>query len=454
MPAAPLRRSVIIARALIPTIVALSSACGGSDTTTGPGATGSLLITVTSTGGPIGRITVSGPAGFSRSITSTTTLTGLSPGSYAVSADSAEVPDLIVGAEIFSGVVSNAAPAVTKSSTAQSTVAYGFSHRRGSLWIANLGAEQVENVAVDQLRASGQALPSTELFSVVPNGVAFDAVGNMWVAAIYEDTLRKFTVASRTSSGIAAPDFKLWSPSLSVPEQIAFDGDGTLWVSDYVNGLVGFSAAQQQAGISGVTAAYHVQDTLTTNPGIRSIAFDANGNAWVAYTSTPQLVEFTKAQLTVSTPQAPAIRIMPDNLANPVAMAFDASGNLWVADYDDFGVVRYTPEQLAAGGVPGASVKVFTDYPSGLAFDNSGSLWVTNRGANVINQFSAVQLTITDRPTPIVAITVNNGALFSDFGMIAFDPWMAAPPGSVLPPVIDRAHLARRAVTADSVARR
>jgi len=76
-------------------------ACGGygdgDDNGTGPPpgpTTGSLAVTITGLpGGSTGTVTVTGPSGFSRTLTTTETLAGLTPGSYTVAAGNVSTPD-------------------------------------------------------------------------------------------------------------------------------------------------------------------------------------------------------------------------------------------------------------------------------------------------------------------------------------------------------------------------
>lgn len=81
----------------------LLAACGGSDAPTGgnAAATKSASLTVTMTNLPssaTASVTVAGPGGFTRVIPSTTTLTGLTPGSYAVTANAVETETAVYAA--------------------------------------------------------------------------------------------------------------------------------------------------------------------------------------------------------------------------------------------------------------------------------------------------------------------------------------------------------------------
>lgn len=73
---------------VIPAGLLLLAACGGgSKDPVGPGPTGSLQVAVSGLpGGTAGRVTVTGPAGYTRTLSATTQINGLTEGAYRVSA--------------------------------------------------------------------------------------------------------------------------------------------------------------------------------------------------------------------------------------------------------------------------------------------------------------------------------------------------------------------------------
>jgi sugar lactone lactonase YvrE len=203
-----------------------------------------------------------------------------------------------------------------------------------------------------------------------------------------------------------------------------------LWVANYnASTVLGYSASQIKSGTS---AAPEV--TLGTPSGAGSdpfggndaIAFDHNGNLWVAEISTSptMLVMYTASQLLASANPTPAVTItstVTDSapgqandsaMATPAAIAFDASGKLWVVNSNHAytSLLAFTPTQLAVSANVAPAIVIGTNagslqFPDASAFDQDGNLWVANRSDVV--EFSASQLASNGNPVP--AVTLGQG---------------------------------------------
>ena len=103
------------------------------------------------------------------------------------------------------------------------------------------------------------------------------------------------------------------------------------------------------------------------------------------------------------------------SLVNPAGIAFDADGNLWVANASNQTVVAYTPAQLVATGSPVPNIILSCNAslgnPVGLAFDTDGALWVVG-DADAVEKFPRASLGATGAPTPSVRLTLANYTLF------------------------------------------
>ena len=85
--------------------------------------TGSLEVSISGLPGGVGAgVTVTGPAGFTRSLTGTQTLSGLAPGTYTVTA-----AGVVSGGTTYAPTPASQAPVVTAGATASAAVAYSAS---------------------------------------------------------------------------------------------------------------------------------------------------------------------------------------------------------------------------------------------------------------------------------------------------------------------------------------
>ncbi len=417
-------------------IIAMSSAilaAAGCSSSTAP-KTGSLDVTVVAPAGVNGNVTVTGPNSYSKSISATTTLTGLAPGSYAVTAAAVTTTDPIVG-DLETASVSGSPVTVTAGKAiAAATVTYTPRVGSGGMWAANFQSGVVTELSAAELAAgtSGAATTAIALGGIQISGIAFDANGNMWVSTFGSDTIAEFPAAQLGASGTPSPGVALTGSGFSDPTGMAFDGNGNFWVVNFnTNSVAEFTASQLTSSGSPTPA---VVITLTSGSLPAGVGFDANGDMWVA--STDALVEYTPSQLAASGSPTPAVTIGDDgssSLNSPLGMAIDAAGGIWVANGDSppYSVVRYSASQLTASGTPVPSVILSTngssiDEPAGLAFDASGNLWVSNlAGASPIVEFAASQLASTGNPVP--TITVTSSSLSRPWGL-AFNPHASALP--------------------------
>lgn len=413
--------------ALIITAILAAAGCSSSSAPK----TGSLDVTVVAPTGVTGNVTVTGPNSYSKSVSATTTLTGLAPGSYTVTAAAVATTDPIVG-NLETATVSGS-PLTVKAGKATDTATVTYSPRVGSggLWTANFASGVVTELSSAQLAAgtSGAATIAIGPGGSEISGIAFDANGNMWVSKFLTDTIVEFPAAQLGASGSPAPGVAITGSALNIPAGLAFDGNGNLWVATIGGTVVEYTASQLTA--SGSPAPTVVDTTSTEAFGV---AFDGSGNLWVV--GPASLVEYTSSQLSASGTPTPAITIGDDgsnSLNSPLGMAIDAAGGIWVTNGNSppYSLVKYSASQLTASGTPVPSVIITAsgsslDEPSGLAFDASGNLWLSNlAGASPLVQFAASQLVASGSPVPTITVTSSS---FSRPWGLAFNPHNSALP--------------------------
>jgi len=401
-------------------LVVVLTACSSSP------ATGSLKVTVTGLpGGVRGAVTVTGPAGYSKTVTATTTLANLALGTYSVAAAAASNGNAIVPT-MYDGSASSSPVTVRQNTTVSTTVSYAARAGSGQLWVPTWGSSVMIGYQSGTLAASGSAPDvSVGLANAEGEAVVFDHAGNAWVSS-FDSHIFEYTAASLASSGVPTPTVTITTAGAIVG--MAFDASGNLWAGDYANSQVlEYTPAQLAAG---GTPTPHV--VITSNSGsIQSplgMAFDPSGNLWVSNQGNSHLVEFTPAQLAAGGNPAPHVDLAPTathSLSDPYGVAFDANGNLWVSNNGSPGtIVRFDASQLTTSGNPTPAASIAGSSagsgPEGLAFDFSGGLWVADNGSNELRQFTNVSsLTGNVAPPPDLIIT---GLSDGDADEIAFSP--------------------------------
>jgi sugar lactone lactonase YvrE len=408
------------------------AACGGP---TPP--TGALSIAIT--GLPpdaVASVEVSGPSGFAETVTATRVLSGLAPGTYMVTGATVDDGHPVVPA-VYDPTVATPSLDVTADEVAVAAVTYTWRTPTGRLWLSRMGAdgEVLKGLEAGQLTADGapQAAVGIDYEPGTWNGIAFDVAGNAWTARYNpQSTIARFRAADLANSAARVPDVVLTSVAptiLTGPVGLAFDASGALWVSGFASDTIVKYAAEQLAG----SGAPSPQVVLTSAAGSldapAGIAFDADGNLWVANSGNDSVVAFTPAQLAASGSPSPAVALTSSTggLHYPYGLAFDAAGSLWVAPVFSGAVLRYGAAQLVASGTPtpAATVTGFA-APKALAFDHAGDLWVHGNltaGSFIVRIADPAALTLASEVVIATAIEID---FLTDAGFPTFFP---TPPG-------------------------
>lgn len=390
---------------------------------------GSLKVLVSGLpSGVSGTVLVTGPAGYSKAVTATTTLS-VPPGTYSISAAAARGANTIVPV-VYDASASSSSVNVTADATASSTVTYAVRPGSGHLWVPMYTSLEAESYANGDLAASGSPSPDVTLGSSSHYGeaVAFDGAGNMWVGD-YTGFLYRYDAASLGTSGTPTPSVTIDATAYSTElYALAFDAAGDLWISTYDNDtLVMYTPSQLSTG-GALTATVVISDDGSgslSGPG--GIAFDSAGGLWVADYSNDTLVKFSPAQLASSGTPTPAVTLSATaggSIAEPNDVAFDSSGDLWVSNDNTGTIVRFDASQLASSGTPTPATTIASSSlggnPTGLAFDASGNLWVSDYTSTDLRQFTNPGA-LTGSVTPAADVTVSSiGSV--DYPLIAFDP--------------------------------
>jgi sugar lactone lactonase YvrE len=258
--------------------------------------------------------------------------------------------------------------------------------------------------------------------------------------------------------------------TLNVPASVAVDSSSNLYVADDYNCRVlqfkppftNNMNASVVFGQANMTTSTCASGASTLNR-VSALAFDGDGDLWVADFGGNRIVEFVppfsngmnatvvlgQADFTHSAINQGLAAPTASTLYQPWGMTFDSSGNLWVADSYNHRVLEYkqplsngmaaslelgqpiatafTSKVANNGGISATSM----NFPSQPVFDGDGNLWVSEFGNNRILEYTppfsndmAATLEL-GQPSGATAFTTNapyaNQSGFSQLYAISFD---------------------------------
>lgn len=272
-----------------------------------------------------------------------------------------------------------------------------------ALWVAN-GVNVVEFTPSQLTAGNPDPAPHLSINSSAfgaPQGVTFDAAGNLWVidggtvaaGGTMPPALFEFTAAQLNNLGTnnaPMPNVTINSSLFAFPQQAVFDLNGNLWVSD--NGASSiFVLTPQQLAQTSTNVAPAV--SIASNPAFQGplgIAFDAVGNLYIANNASTTVFKFNKNTLPTrggNYTLVPSVTLSDDgngSIQAPWALVFDTKGDLWSSNANAPNtIVEFAPNQLVTNGSPTPAVTLnnvaigMNDTlaaPNGIAFDNLGDL--------------------------------------------------------------------------------
>jgi uncharacterized repeat protein (TIGR01451 family) len=381
----------VAANATSPQVNAVSVSGGGSASAN---ATDSTTVTMAVTYGISGTVTLNGSGlggvtmTLSGSASGTTTtsasgtysLTGLaSGGNYTV-------------APTLSGYVFTPASATFNSISANQTANFiasssGATPQYVISTIAGTGTQGY----------SGDGGPSSIAQLAFPWGIALDSAGNLYIADVYNQRVRKVavngtisTVAGNGSAGYSGDGGQATSAQLNQPFDVAVDAAGNLYVADSANHRVRKVAANGTIStVAGTgTAGYSGDGGLATSAqlnGPDGLTVDAAGNLYIAEYANNSVRKVAPNGVISTFAGNGTLGYSGDGgaatsaqLNAPHGMAASPGGSLYIADSNN-SVVRVVASN---GTISTVNVSVFR--PCGVALDTAGNLYIANTYAQTV----------------------------------------------------------------------
>jgi hypothetical protein len=236
-----------------------------------------------------------------------------------------------------------------------------------------------------------------------PAGVTTDSAGNIYVADYGNNNIRKITPAGvvTTLAGMAGVEGDADGTGMAATfdglNGIATDSAGNVYVADVANenirkitpdGMVTTLAGL--AGISGIADGIGAAASFVSPSGI---ATDNAGNVYVADARTDIISKITPAG--VVTTLAGQVNVVGStdgtgttaSFNQPYGIAVDSENNIYVADTYNHTIRKITPDGMVttlaglagiSGSADGIGAAASFVSPSGIATDNAGNVYVTD----------------------------------------------------------------------------
>ena len=205
----------------------------------------------------------------------------------------------------------------------------------------------------------------------LPTALAFNSVGNLFVADANSGAIYEFT----NYNGTLKTNINFFASGLSSPYGLAFDSAGDLFEADLGSHTV--NEFTNQNGILNAT-----RGAFASIPGSSpaGLAFDNKGDLFEADYSGGKVNEFTNQNGTLnSAPGAFASGLESDG---PDGLAFDTAGNLFVSIAASAGmIIKITPNGTQSTFATYVTTLGLSN-PLGVAFNSSGNLFVANEQAS------------------------------------------------------------------------
>jgi serine/threonine protein kinase len=281
----------------------------------------------------------------------------------------------------------------------------------------------------------------------LPNNVAVDRAGNVYVADTGNNTIRKIapngvvsTLAgisgSHGSADGTGSEARFWAPF-----GIAVDRSGNVYVADTANNTIRkITANGVVSTLAGLAGHPGSKDDLGPNARFRNpwgVAADETGNVFVADMSNNTIRKITPSGMVMTLAGQAGMTGSVDGSGSqarfnaPHGVATDHAGNVYVSDSANGTIRKVTPGGVVGtlAGLPGYSGN--TDgsgndarfgNPQGLAVDSKGIIYVADAGNNAVRRITPVaEVTTLAGVAGTSAVSGGVGAGLNSPGGVAVD---------------------------------
>jgi sugar lactone lactonase YvrE len=244
-----------------------------------------------------------------------------------------------------------------------------------------------------------------------PAQIAYDAAGNLYIADLNNNVIRKVdlagivtTVAGTGEQGFAGDGGAATSAQLDSPAGVAVNAVGDIYIADTHNqrirkvsgGTITTIAGTGVAGFSGDSGA--AASAQLSNP--TALALDSNGNLFIADTDNHRIRKISGTTITTVAGNGEqgfsgdGAAVTAAGIDSPNGVAVDAAGKIYIGDtrnqrvrvVDTAGVISTLAGNgsKAYGGDGGTAAGASLARPRGLSVDAQGNIYIADSDNNRI----------------------------------------------------------------------
>ncbi len=325
------------------------------------------------------------------------------------------------------GYLSDGVPATSTELHNPTTIAKDAA---GNLYIADYSNARVRMVnpagIISTIAGTGVAgynfdnVPATTAKLNQPNGVAVDAAGNIYIAEMAGNRIRKIntsgiitTIAGNGTSGITGDGGPATSALVNHPSNIAIDGGGDIYISDWGNNEIRMiNTSGNMIKIAGTGIGGYSGDGIATAQKLAapySVSLDALGNLYLSDENNDILRKINLSTGILTTIAGTAVTPGSTGDGGPATAAkfnhpdgiVANAGQLYIADFGNnkirvinltTGIVTTAVGNGTAGfagdGTPATSAGVMINGPAGVYLDPSGNLFIADYTNNRVREVS------------------------------------------------------------------
>ena len=247
-----------------------------------------------------------------------------------------------------------------------------------------------------------------------PTGVAVDTAGNIYIADGGDHAVRKVTAGGTVSTLAGNPgqaganDGTGSGATFLYPYAVAVDGSGNVYVADSGNHnirkITAGGTTSTLAGTAGVPGSTDGTGTAALFNLPQGIAVDGSGNVYVSDTNNSTIRKITTAGVVTTLAGAAGQTGSADGAGAsarfnyPFGIATDASGNIYVADFGNSTIRMVTPSGAVstlagsagnAGANDGGGSGAKFNHPSALSLDTAGNIYVIDTSNQTVRKVTS-----------------------------------------------------------------